>query len=413
MAVTRIWPVVSNLSGVQSYIANPNKTYITVEEYENMHTPDSINDAPEEMCLVRGINCSPKHAIDQFNIVKEQFDKANNPIQAYHGCISFAQGEVTPKETVAIAKDFVESVWGDNYQVLLAAHLNTQHLHCHYLINSVSFVDGHMLHAEKAWFLFRQKADDICKKHGKSIIDNPDRSTRKGPTDREKAALDCLERALSGANSFPEFLANIQNEPCVVNFSMQNKYWTILPDGWTVPVTTDKLGDQYTKDNILEKFPDANEAVEKFTIPPVIDRVDLQGYQDIIADRIKSIIKDNLIFDDREPNKTYLPRKVKKQVCDMTKGLEIMIDMRITNKPIFDRFLLLQNQKLSDLKKQRTKMLAEHIDIGTLGDEIIRLSEDTHCLAEIKESFETKIVPEKIDTIQEKVENYIERSEFI
>lgn len=50
-------------------------------------------------------------------------------------------------------------------------------LHCHYVINSVSFVDGKRLWGdEKAWFKFRLVADKICEKYGLYYNPNPNRS---------------------------------------------------------------------------------------------------------------------------------------------------------------------------------------------------------------------------------------------
>ena len=33
-------------------------------------------------------------------------------------------------------------MWGDRFQVVVSTHLNTEHLHNHFVINSVSFKDG-------------------------------------------------------------------------------------------------------------------------------------------------------------------------------------------------------------------------------------------------------------------------------
>lgn len=413
MAVTRIWSVVSNLSGVEGYICNPEKTVISLDEYVEMHSSEDGFGSPESLCLVRGINCSPKHAVDQFNFVKEQYDKANNPIQAYHGCISFAENEVTPKETVAISKEFVETVWGDNYQVLLAAHLNTNHLHCHFLINSVSYVDGHMLHAEKAWFIFREVADKICKKYGKSIIENPDRSHKKELTERESAAKDCIERAMTKSKNFSEFIANMQCEPCKFDFSLQNRSWTVLPDGWTVPVVTDKLGAEFTKEKILEVYPDSNNEVVRFTVPSVLERVDLKGYQSTVAEHIKSVISSHLIYSEDVPTRTYLPNKIKKEVSDMSNVLEVMIDKNITNKPMFDRFLLVQTQKLHDLRKRMRRLQIDNVDSGAVNSEIKSTDAIVRCLTAVKESFEREIVIGKSATVKDRTENLEERSKFI
>ena len=33
-------------------------------------------------------------------------------------------------------------MWGDRYQVLVSVHLNTNNVHCHFVVNPVSFKDG-------------------------------------------------------------------------------------------------------------------------------------------------------------------------------------------------------------------------------------------------------------------------------
>lgn len=352
MAVTKIWSVTSNLSGVQGYISNSDKTTISAEEYMEMHTPDSLYTENEELCLVKGINCSPKHAIEEFMMVKEQFGKTTG-IQAYHGCISFAEGEVTPKETVDIAKEFVNTVWGDNYQVLMAAHLNTSHLHCHYLINSVSFVDGHRLHDEFAWFKFRHIADEICKARGKSVIENPNRGRREGLTEREEAAKACLDRALSKSRSYAEFLAKIQQEPCSINFSMHNKSWTLLPDGWTIPVSIAKCGEEYSKDSILKRFPDSLDVVERFVVPDVLDDVDLKGFQNSASEIAKRLIRDNLIVNDLEPTRMYLPHKVKEKVEAISSAISFAKQENVTELSDIGRLFLILDSYNRSLREKR------------------------------------------------------------
>ena len=66
-----------------------------------------------------------------------------------------------------IGMEFANEVWGKRFQVVVTTHLNTKHLHCHFVINSISFVDGkHLCGEEKAWFKFRKVADRICEKNG-------------------------------------------------------------------------------------------------------------------------------------------------------------------------------------------------------------------------------------------------------
>ena len=87
-------------------------------------------DKTEKQFFVSGINCNPAIARDQFVTVKKQFDKEDG-IVAYHGYQSFAEGEVTPEQAHEIGIELARRFWGDGYQVIVATHLNTSHVHSH------------------------------------------------------------------------------------------------------------------------------------------------------------------------------------------------------------------------------------------------------------------------------------------
>ena len=83
--------------------------------------------------------------------------------------------EVTPEQAQQIGMEFARKMWGKRFQVVVTTHLNTKHLHCHFVINSVSFVDGKRLKdKEKSWYYFRHIADEICLEHKLSIVEKPE-----------------------------------------------------------------------------------------------------------------------------------------------------------------------------------------------------------------------------------------------
>lgn len=134
----------------------------------------------EREFYVDGINCNPSTARDQFVTVKEQFDKEDG-IQAYHGYLSFKdEPNINPNLAQKIGMEFAKRVWGDRFQVVVTTHLNTKHLHCHFVVNSVSFVDGkRMANNEKHWRYFRHIADELCRQYQLDVIENPQRGTGK------------------------------------------------------------------------------------------------------------------------------------------------------------------------------------------------------------------------------------------
>ena len=72
-----------------------------------------------------------------------------------------------------------ERMWGDRFQVVVATHLNTECLHNHFVVNSVSFVDGKHYHDNKANLrLLRQRSDTLCREYALSVIEKPSGSKK-------------------------------------------------------------------------------------------------------------------------------------------------------------------------------------------------------------------------------------------
>ncbi len=50
-----------------------------------------------------------------------------------------------------IGKKLAKELWGSQYQVLIATHLDkANHLHNHFVVNSVSFLDGKKIPQDKS-----------------------------------------------------------------------------------------------------------------------------------------------------------------------------------------------------------------------------------------------------------------------
>ena len=144
MAVTKLWPVKCRLGAVIDYAENPEKTMKNKSKYSDADyqaLKDVIayaknEEKTEHELFCEGINCNAAIARDEFITVKEQFGKTDG-IQAYHGYLSFKEQNITPELAHQIGMEFARRVWGDRYQVVVTTHLNTKHLHCHFVVNSV------------------------------------------------------------------------------------------------------------------------------------------------------------------------------------------------------------------------------------------------------------------------------------
>ena len=194
MATTSIWAVKGWLGKVVLYIENPEKTEnpqfyrqknMTDVQIQNLSDvidyaahPDKTTAAldsesvPILRQLVSGINCLPATARDEMLAVKKRFGKENGAV-AYHGYQSFAPGEATPELAHEIGVKLARKLWGEKYQVLVATHLDKEnHLHNHFVVNTVSFVDGIRYHRTgKDYYEMRTVSDTLCREYGLSVVE--------------------------------------------------------------------------------------------------------------------------------------------------------------------------------------------------------------------------------------------------
>lgn len=176
MAVTSLWAVRGNLGGVLDYAANPVKTdLMSLLRYATQPRKITVQEegVPAKQ-LVTGIHCAPATVRQEMQAVKKRFGKEKGII-AYHGYQSFAPGECTPEQAHEIGVKLARQLWGDRYQVLVATHLDREnHLHSHFVINTVSFVDGKKFYRSgQDYRAMREASDALCREYGLSVIENP------------------------------------------------------------------------------------------------------------------------------------------------------------------------------------------------------------------------------------------------
>ena len=189
MAVTAIWNITGKIGAALSYVNNPEKMIdpgqfgndcLVQGEMESIaqaidyaSNDDKTSGSVSGGHFVTGINCDPQVAVFEMMEVKKQHSK-NSGNSAYHAYQSFSPGEATPEAAHEIGVKLAREVWGNRFQVVVATHLDKGHLHNHFILNSVSFVDGRKYNDCKATYrAIRNASDRLCKEYGLSVIDNP------------------------------------------------------------------------------------------------------------------------------------------------------------------------------------------------------------------------------------------------
>ena len=65
-------------------------------------------------------------------------------------------------------------MWGDRFQIIVTTHLDKEHLHNHFCINSVSFKDGGKYNFSKRELKrLRDTSDRLCREYGLSVVEHP------------------------------------------------------------------------------------------------------------------------------------------------------------------------------------------------------------------------------------------------
>ena len=194
MAVTSIWRVNGWLGKLVIYVENPEKTDNPgfVQQDISSRKVDGLEDAIQYAMdsgktqkaddeqtevlrnFVSGINCHPATAREEMLAVKKRFGKETGTV-AYHGYQSFAPGEATPEMAHEIGIKLAQRLWGNQYQVVVATHLDKEsHLHNHFVVNTVSFQNGIKYHrTAKDYHDMQMISDELCREYQLSVIEDP------------------------------------------------------------------------------------------------------------------------------------------------------------------------------------------------------------------------------------------------
>ena len=222
IATTGIWKIEKRLDNVIDYTTNIEKTINSdygKDSYYDLHNVIDYVEADyktEKQFYVSGVNCNPKTALEEMTITKEQYGKTGG-ILGFHAFQSFAEGEVTPEQCHAIGVRLAEEMWGDRFEVVVSTHLNTNHYHNHFVINSVSFKDGKRYYDKRETYAeLRRVSDSLCEEYGLSVLkEKPCRNSRINFANYQKdnnnkvnyysIAKNDLDRAIGMATSYYDF----------------------------------------------------------------------------------------------------------------------------------------------------------------------------------------------------------------
>jgi hypothetical protein len=147
--------------------------YVKVARREGKSIGRAVEYAGNEKkaALRSGLNVSddPRLATLEMENTKEMYGQTEGR-QYKHFIQSFKPDEVTPKKAHEIGRELAAKCF-KGYEVYVGTHVDQEHIHNHFIVNSVNFENGRKYH-KSSHFLdsLRQNSDQICERENLSII---------------------------------------------------------------------------------------------------------------------------------------------------------------------------------------------------------------------------------------------------
>lgn len=263
MAIVFIKNIQTRLDRTISYIGNRKKTVNEnyAEVFLDLHnaldyTTDDLK--TEQKFFVDGINCKYENAFRLMSETKKEYDKTDG-ILGFHIIQSFAPGEGTPQTIHNLGLEFAKRAFGERFEVVVATHLNTGCLHNHYVVNSVSFMDGKKYYDNnESYARLRKISDDLCREYGLSVIENPKERSHKsydlymaeknGEWTKDSIIRRDIDECILKTTSPKAFYREMQKLGYSFNFN--RKYPTISHTKFERPRRLKTLGADYTPERI-------------------------------------------------------------------------------------------------------------------------------------------------------------------
>lgn len=286
MATTSLWKVDKRLDHVINYATDEEKTKNENEggnfdSIEKLLTYATNPTKTEKLFYTTGINCKVDNAVKEMQFVKKLYGKEKG-ILAFHGYQSFKEGEVSPEIAHEIGVRLAEEMWGDRFQVVVATHLNTDNIHNHFVINSVSFKDGYKYYSNLSnTALLRKTSDEICEEYGLSVLEektcksgiNFENFYKKSMKESEyyKFTKEDIDYAIEHSWTYQEFIKKLKDMGYEVYFRANKISIRRYPYKRNIRIER-AFGEEYSIENIKNKIYSRYPSREEVIKPKTYDK---------------------------------------------------------------------------------------------------------------------------------------------
>lgn len=247
MAITKIHPIKSTLNLAIDYITKGEKTNNEI--------------------LISSFKCNPITAHTSFLRTREDNQTRGN-VLARHLIQSFLPGETDAETAHEIGKKLCKLHLKNEYEYVLATHVDRGHIHNHIIFNNVNKVTGKCYQSNKrSYHKIRDMSDELCRENKLSVIDPYYESykrkyktkgkswyefqqTKLGTSWKSKLQFD-IDRMLKQAQNWEDFLRRMSELGYKIKHGKHIAFRHKDKQRFTRAKT---IGDDYTEERLKERL---------------------------------------------------------------------------------------------------------------------------------------------------------------
>ena len=173
--------------------------------------------------LIGGKDCMAESAEYEFEEVKKAFSKTDGRTY-YHMIQSFSpEDDITPEQAHEVGLQMADLFQG--YQVVVATHINKEHIHNHLVINSVNYENGKKLTVSNQELENIKKfSNDICMCNGWATTE-PKTRRYDNPKWKKRIQYEALE-AMKNSYTMEQFIDFLSLHGIKVSYNKDYRYMT-------------------------------------------------------------------------------------------------------------------------------------------------------------------------------------------
>ena len=345
----------------------------------------------------------PDTAFYEMKNVKKQFFKTGG-IECFHAIQSFAEKEITPEQAHEIGIKLAEELWGDRFQVVVSTHLNTDNIHNHFVLNSVSFLDGkRFCNTKKDYATMRKTSDRLCEDYGLSVLKQEEKYNKYATSSLYKELMkDSIDYAIENAKDYNEFIKILQDLDYIV--TDKNNTLSIRRDPYKRNTRIERqFGNKYSIENIYKRILETQPLFPYTPNPQSLLNRTFQKYNNIKETHFQnksSIIGlifhyENLLGINVEsvskPNITRMTPELLKEIKQMdeySNQARFLAKYKINTEQELSNFKKTAYDKINPLKSERENLWKKHKRAKTedekksIENQIVEISKKITPLAE-------------------------------